>query len=348
VATENPEVRAAMIDAYTRWVELADLDGFRIDTVKHVEHEFWTTFAPAVRQRLAAQNKKNFLMFGEAFDGNDKLLGSFTRPGELDSVFYFSQHYVVFRDIFMYAHDEKLQKGTSQIAALWAKRLGDPADPKAEVVYSDKPQEGGIGLPPNKALVNFIDNHDVARFLFSALGDVPALRNALTYLFLEDGIPCLYYGTELDFAGGNDPANREVVWPTGFPTTGDTFRHIAKLARLRREYAALRYGDAKIVYSTDHTAKEEDAGMFAFERVGGSDGPNQYALVVLNTNGRKASVTNDAAGGAMKLSAKPGSVLVDVLDPAFAKYPVGADGTLRVKVDAQRAVVLVPEADVVR
>ncbi|MEO8877460.1 MAG: alpha-amylase family glycosyl hydrolase, partial [Polyangiaceae bacterium] len=64
VATELPDVRAAMIDAFTRWVELADFDGFRIDTVKHVEHEFWQTFAPGVRNRLAAEGKKNFLMFG--------------------------------------------------------------------------------------------------------------------------------------------------------------------------------------------------------------------------------------------------------------------------------------------
>src|SRR5262249_49557217 len=67
VATELPEVRAEMIDKYTRWVELVDLDGFRIDTVKHVEDEFWREFAPKVRQRLKAQNKNRFLMFGEAF-----------------------------------------------------------------------------------------------------------------------------------------------------------------------------------------------------------------------------------------------------------------------------------------
>src|SRR5262249_28794250 len=116
VATEVPEVRAELIDKYTRWVELADLDGFRIDTVKHVEHDFWKEFATKVRDRLKAQGKERFLMFGEAFDGNDKLLGSYTQEGMLDSVFYFSQRFQVFRDVFMYAHDDKQQKGTDQIA----------------------------------------------------------------------------------------------------------------------------------------------------------------------------------------------------------------------------------------
>src|SRR6185436_2891084 len=113
---EVPAVRTEMIEQYTRWAELVDLDGFRIDTVKHVEHDFWSEFAPKVRQRLNAQDKNRFLMFGEAFDGNDELLGSFTQENMLDSVFYFSQHYQVFRDILMYAHKEDGQKGTDQIA----------------------------------------------------------------------------------------------------------------------------------------------------------------------------------------------------------------------------------------
>ena len=335
IATELPEVRAELVDLFTRWVELADLDGFRIDTVKHVEHDFWVEFATAVRQRLKAQDKHRFLMFGEAFDGNDELLGSYTQEGMLDSVFYFSQHYSVFRDVFQMAHDEAQQRGTSQIEELWAKR---------RLNYRNEPQPDGIGVAPSKALVNFIDNHDVARFLFFAKGDVDALRNALVLLMTEEGIPCIYYGTELDFAGGNDPANREVLWTTGFPTNGDTFRHIAKLARIRRDYEALRYGDTKVVWSSPRTHADDDAGIFAFERGGGDAGP-KYALVVINSNGRKDSVTAHD-GATMKLS-RAGVTLVDVLDPEQRTYTVPASGELRVTVPKQRAMILVPEADVV-
>src|SRR5262245_16812176 len=162
VATEVPEVRAELIDLYTKWVEAVDLDGFRIDTVKHVEYDFWREFGTAVRQRLKRQNKNRFLMFGEAFDGNDELLGSFTQPGMLDSVFYFSQHYQVFRDVFQHAYDPKQQKGTEQIEKLWADRRKH---------YNNDPQPDGIGIAPSRALVNFMDNHDVARFLFYANND---------------------------------------------------------------------------------------------------------------------------------------------------------------------------------
>ncbi len=336
VATELPEVRQLMIDAYSRWVELADFDGFRIDTVKHVEHEFWQVFTKGVRQRLAAEGKNNFLMFGEAFDGNDQLLGSYTVPGELDSVFYFSQHYQVFQDVFENAHDPSAQKGTDQIKALWESRPQN---------YGTTPQDGGIGIPPTKALVNFLDNHDVARFLFDAQGDKAALRNALTLLLTEDGIPCIYYGTEQDFSGGNDPANREVLWNTGFDTTGDTFRHVAKLTRIRKAYLALRRGDTNVVYATAHTGSEGDAGIFAFERTGGDAG-SQYALVVLNTNGRKTSSTTDGTTP-LKLTAAPGTVLVDVLDPNQATYTVASDGSLTVQVPAQSAMILVPQDQVV-
>lgn len=328
VATEIPAVRAEMVDAYTRWAELTDLDGFRIDTVKHVEYDFWKEFATGVRARLSPQGKNRFLMFGEAFDGDDKLLGSYTQEGMLDSVFYFSQHFQVFRDIFQNAHDEKQQKGTEQIKNLWANR---------SVNYRTEPQPGGIGVAPSQSLVNFMDNHDVARFLFGAQGDKEALRNAMVLLMTEEGIPCLYYGTEQDFSGGNDPANREVLWTTGFPTYGETFAHFSKLARIRATYSSLRRGGTNVVYSTSHTQAEEDAGIFAFERTDGS----QYGLVILNTNARHASTTSLGAK-AMKV-ARPGVVLADVLDPETKTYEVPASGELRIAVPPQRAMILIPK-----
>jgi glycosidase len=339
VATELPEVRATMVDAYTRWAELVDLDGFRIDTVKHVEHEFWQVFAPAVRQRLAAQGKNKFLMFGEAFDGNDELLGSFTKNNELDSVFYFSQHYEVFRNVFQRGKDAralKTQSGTDQIEKLWTARYKN---------WGAEPMPDGVGIPPRKMPINFMDNHDVARFLFDAKGDVDALRNALTLLSTEEGIPCIYYGTEQDFAGGNDPANREVLWQTGFSTTGDTFRHISKLMRLRKAYVALRRGDLKVVWASPDVDAEEDAGILAYERAGGDAGAGAYALVVLNTNGLKESAT--AKGGTSMKTSLPSTVLVDVLDPKRPTFTTGADGSLRVSVAAQRGMILIPQAAVV-
>jgi alpha-amylase len=335
LATQLPEVRAELINDYAQWVETADFDGFRIDTVKHVEHDFWNEFAGKMRARLSAEGKNNFLMFGEAFDGNDQLLGSYTQPGMLDSVFYFSQHYTVFQQVFEWSNvPGQTQSGTDQIANLWAQKT---------VNYGTTPQPGGIGIPPSKAHVNFLDNHDVPRFLSDSQGNFDALKNALNLIFAEEGIPELYYGTEQNFAGGNDPSNREVLWTTGFDQTNDTFQHIKKLAHLRSNYVALRRGDTSVLWSTPHTGTEDDAGIFAFERAGGDAGSG-YTLVVLNTNSHQPSVTAD--GGKTMTTTQPGAILVDVLDPLKASYPVAADGTLRLQVPAQKGMILVRQADV--
>ncbi len=63
---------------YEFWIEQAGFDGFRIDTVKHVEPGFWQEWAPAVRAFAAAHGKPDFFMFGEVLDASDALCGSFT------------------------------------------------------------------------------------------------------------------------------------------------------------------------------------------------------------------------------------------------------------------------------
>lgn len=327
VNTLNQDVREAMVQVYVDWVLQTDLDGFRIDTIKHVDYGFWEYFAPEVRRRLADAGKTNFFMFGEAFDGRDDLIGSYTQRADdgtdrLDSVFYFSQKFRVFDALF--GGDSP----TTNVQALFDDRA---------VNYGHDAPVGGIGVPPDQALVNFVDNHDVARFLFGRDNEEgrAALRNALTYLMTEDGIPCLYYGTEQNFAGGNDPTNREPLWLSGYDTTNPTFVHFSRLARIRARYTALRRGSFDIVWTTDRVGEEEDAGIVAFERSAGDD----YALVVINTQNAHSSHTQ-FEGTAMTLSHS--GELRDVLSgDSFS--PSG--GTLRVPVPAMSARILVPAAD---
>lgn len=377
VDTSRCDVKQQMVDVFARWVELTDIDGFRIDTLKHVEHEFWRFFTQRVRQRLAAKGKTNFLMFGEAFDGNDALIGSFTKkavpahlhdellggdlerenaecPGEgppltgdtLDGVFYFSQHFQAFRDVF------RMGRRTRAIEDLWNQR---PTN------FGTEPHADGTGLPPTKTLVNFIDNHDVARFLYNGAGVEPfpegrdryvALKNALLFLLTEDGIPCIYYGTEQGFEGGNDPANREPMWdgnPTmnpplpAYDTGNDLFAWTRRLSRIRRGYPALTVGEQTVRWSTDSTGSEEDAGIFAFSRQV-QDG-SSYALVVFNTHTSKESVSSSMGTG-MMTGLPDGTTLVDVLSPDQATYSVGAGGTLAISLPPMSGAILVPQDQV--
>ena len=325
--TEHPDVRTALIDAFGYWIETANLDGFRIDTLKHVEHDFWQEFCPAIRDHCSLIGKEKFLMFGESFDGDDALIGSYTFDQEVDSVVYFSQKYQVYDDVFKY------NQPTTRIQTLLEAR---------SVNFGTVAHDRGAGLPPADILVNFMDNHDIPRFLFDK-DSVPALKSALTYLLTQDGIPTLYYGTEQGFSGGNDPANREPLWTSGFDTDGDLFQHTAGLTALRRAYAPLRRGDFTLKWVTDRVGGEEDSNILAFER--SYDG--ESVLVVINTSDDHPSHTA-FEGNAMPVSFAAGTELVEVFPVGSDRsYTVESDGTVTVEVGPRDGVVLVPAANVV-
>ena len=46
--TERREVVEGMVDIYSFWIEEFGVDGFRIDTTKHVNMEFWQVFGPDI------------------------------------------------------------------------------------------------------------------------------------------------------------------------------------------------------------------------------------------------------------------------------------------------------------
>jgi glycosidase len=374
VNTELCEVREAMTDAYARWIELTDIDGFRIDTVKHVDYGFWRYFTQKVRQRLAKKGKTNFYMFGEAFDGRDQLVGSFTKNGGdappsdadlakdqacvkdgvpitadlLDGVFYFPQEFQVYRDVFRY------RGATKNIENLWGQRPTNYGVTPAQMGAVDA---NGKGVSPQKLLVNFLDNHDIPRFLFAGAGNYPEdpvfgtplpferrvdiLHNALLLQFTQDGIPCVYYGTEQNFSGGNDPANREDLWNSGYNQGTNTYQWIKRLSHIRSQYPALTKGDLKIVWTTERTGSETDAGYFAFERSGGDAG-DSYVLVAINANIDHDS-TPTFNGATMKVNVTPNTVLVDVLRDNRPTYTVGPDGSLALTLAASTGAILVPQ-----
>jgi glycosidase len=381
VNTSRCDVKQAMVDVFVRWVELTDIDGFRIDTLKHVEHEFWRFFTQRVRQRLKAKGKGNFFMFGEAFDGKDDLIGSFTKQDvpahlhdellggdldrenaecqgggppitgdTLDGVFYFSQYFQAYRDALRLGGQADYNPGTRGIETLWQSRATN---------FGTVPHADGTGHPPTHTLVNFLDNHDVPRFLYNGEG-VPkfpdgvdpkqSLRNALLMLLTQDGIPCIYYGTEQGLDGGNDPGNREPLWDgnvkEGLPaydTQNSIFSWIRRLSRIRKSYPALTIGETTVRWSSDRRGAEEDAGIFAFSRQEGGGG---YALVVLNVHPSKDSTTSFMGAG-MDTGLPQGTVLVDIISPDQATATVGAGGALALTVPPVSGALLIPQDQVI-
>jgi glycosidase len=353
LATHRQPVRDALFQVYARWIALADFDGFRIDTVKHVEHEFWDDFCPRIRSFAKSRGKDNFLLFGEVFDGSDELLGSYTQGEGLDSLFNFSQYFTVFRGALLGGGAR-----TCEIARLYCRKGGCAEDPcheggAIESSYNgegkDNGPSGGDGEPLNsrELAVNFISNHDVGRLPFFMPGTWSEelkrqmLHLALGYVMVSQGIPSLYYGVEQGFSGGNDPANRETLFDGAAFTR--RILHDGAYQAAARTYD--RDGDG--VHDT--VWRPWDTGNPTFRHIKrlialrkanvalrrgglinrysttddlGSDRglfafernhPDQNAVVVANFDVESPSSTSNAAG-TMAVGFAPGTRLVDLLD----------------------------------
>jgi glycosidase len=355
--TDHPDVKEALIRVFEYWIETADFDGFRIDTVKHIDRPevsvntrgFWGEFTTRMRAKADEVGKDNFFIFGEAFDGNDELIGSYTFGGSdgdgdfgrFDSVFYFSQYYRAILPVF------KRNAPTKNVECLYNSRVGrNPTDAWCDGQgYADGPtfqgtphaasEDGGIGLAPQQVLVNFLDNHDLPRFLFED-ATVEQLRAALAFLFTWDGIPCIYYGTEQLFDGGVDPRNREDMV---FATDGEQFAYVKALIQMRKDNPALRQGVVEPAWSTEVEGARRDAGILAFERIA----PDQTVLVVINTSDQESETCAPAGEGGACMTTSLSGTLTDIAPGTDGATFTVSGGTVAVTVPPHGFRVLVAQ-----
>lgn len=365
LATEREDVTESLINVFKYWVRVGDFDGFRIDTVKHVDYPFWKRFNSAIRDYAVNElGKKNFFIFGEAFTGIDWLLASYTGQDMFDGVFYFSQKFQVFDSVFKYGNP------TNAVENLLNARLNgiDDQPGYAATGNTNGPKDdNGNLIPPRSMLVNFMDNHDVSRFLFdvkkimSAERALEALHSALVYLLTWDGIPCIYYGTEQQFDGGNDPMNREDMFEINnmpkdengnrypiFNTTNPTFKRIQTLITLRKTYPALRRGGAAIRWVTSVRSDDSnspDRGIVAFERVYAG----QTVLVIMNTSDTLTSSTHSSGGQSMPTAFAQGTRVKNVYcedhvcsGSEATEFTAGPNGQLDITLSPRKAMILVP------
>ena len=293
--TENPRVVQGFIDIYRGWVERFRVDGFRIDTAKHVNPEFWQQFVPAMLTAARAAGIPNFHIFGEVNAGevDTALLAEHTRVDRLPAVLDFA---------FAAAVRETVagKAGTEVLARLF----------EGDVLY-----EGGAQAA--QQLPTFVSNHDGGRFAYfvrrlrPGVSDEEALRRVLlahAMLFTLRGVPVIYYGDEQGFTGsGGDQDARQDMFasrvpsylgerPLGSATAQGShfdrehplFRAIAQLAHLRTTQAALRRGP-QIVRSYG-----KSPGLVAVSRLD-PDGHGEIVIAFnTSTSALSAQVTVEA------------------------------------------------------
>jgi glycosidase len=133
-------------------------------------------------------------------------------------------------------------------------------------------------------LVTYLDNHDKPRFNGTGGDGRPAATehyiDGLNWYFSARGIPCIYYGTEVQMPGGNDPDNRRMLGPGGISrsATGPVYRQLRKLNAVRRSFRPLQKGIQQRL-SADHDT-------YSFRR----DVAGETAVVLLNKGGNGASM----------------------------------------------------------
>ncbi len=321
--TESTYVRQKMGEIYNFWVNQAGFDGFRIDTVKHVEMGFWDAWCPVVRSNAASIAKPNFFQFGEVYDGNDAKCGSYTGSKttstyKMESVLDYPLYYSL---------NSVFASGTGNTKLL-------------EDRYGNL-NTNNYDASSLMSLVTFLDNHDQPRFLSTNIGGNTArLEVALAFLYTSRGIPCLYYGTEQDFDGGPDPWDREDMFDGQFeggPSNGDNFnmagarfKLVAKLNNLRRLYPALCTGTHNSLWNNP-----TGPGLFAYSRRLGT----QEVYVVLNTS----SATQQIGNRPTMYTA--GTVLVNALNPSETLTVVsGTDGIPPVTLSPLSFKIFVPQS----
>lgn len=314
VMTEHPRVIQGFIDVYGDWIERYGIDGYRIDTVKHVDPAFWQAFVPAMLARAEAAGIPSFHIFGEIYAFEPGELARHTRVDGLPSVLDFAWQRAVQESV----------AGTQG------------ADRLARVIHSDPVYEGGEAAALR--LPTFIGNHDMGRIGHLILKERPDISDrelldratlAQAMMILGRGVPVIYYGDEQGFTGdGDDRRSRQDMFETRVPsyaddrrigrasgpfdTEAEMYRRIAEMTRVRAADPRLRRGRV-LVRTADQTP-----GILALSRLDDAG----ETLVVFNTatEARQVNVQVDVGsadwrsliGTCPTASAAPGAVSVSV------------------------------------
>ena len=275
-----------MEDIYRAWVEFG-VDGFRIDTVKHVNMEFWQSFGPAMQDAADDVGNHDFFMFGEVFDGSPAFQSQYSTTGKLPATLDF---------------------GFQGRAVEWVKGKAGTGlrDLFADDDYYTDLDSNAYSLP------TFLGNHDMGRaaWMLGGRSEDQAVRadvlrkvelaNALMYL--TRGQPITYYGDEQGFIGrGGDKDARQDMFAsqtaeynedpmlTGergsrarFDASAPLYQHIKALAALRAAHPALADG-AQV-----HRYASNDAGVFAFSRIARAS-RTEYVVALNNATQEKSA-----------------------------------------------------------
>ena len=340
--TERKEVVDGMVDIYRYWIDEFGVDGFRIDTTKHVNMEFWQKWGPDILTAAHDAGIDHFFAFGEVFDQQfgPQFESEFSTKGKLQSTIDFAFQIA--------ARDFASKSGATDSLR----------DFFAEDDYYTDTDSNAYAMP------TFLGNHDMGRigYFLQRVDQVGAsdaellARSQLAHalMFFVRGQPVIYYGDEQGFTGdGGDKDAREDMFANtvasyadndligtdatsaddNFDETHPLFTTLQEYSAVYRDNPALRRG-AQI-----HRVSSDGPGVYAFSRID-RDEKVEY-VVALNNSESEATA-------AVPTFYPEGTSFERVLGVGPDVLTTGTDGDLGVTVQGLGTVIYkasVPVAD---
>jgi hypothetical protein len=276
-----------LIRIYQYWIARLDLDGFRIDALKHIEHDVARRFCTAIREFSCSIGKTNFLLLGEVRGTIEEISSYVGRDAGDPAGCHIADTCILFP--FSAVVRRVIREG-EDCRALWHGHR--------EWVRSLSGRCPGSGDPVSH-MVTMIDDHDTtSRFFDGQASSENDVLLALTWLFASPGTPCIYYGTEQGLHGrASEEALRgdwllegvrEALWgkPGAFDPHHAFYRAIRTLSTLRSRRAALAFGRTywrPVSLDGRHFSFDEgERGLLALSRINEPD----EVLIVSNWNHR--------------------------------------------------------------
>lgn len=239
--TGNPQVIQFLCSVGTYWIKEADIDGWRLDVANEINHDFWRIFRKEVRKV-----KSDAFFIGEIWEE----AGCWLLGDQFDSTMNYTFSYLC-KDFFA-ERTMKVKQFDEQIHKMLMR-------------YPRR-----VSL----AQMNFLDSHDIPRFLYYCKDDKKKMELAFFYLFMSAGIPSVFYGDECQISGNTEPCYRE---PMRWQSIEDKQMSVTKFKKwiaIRHKYKSLRRGDYKTVLV------DEDSNCYAFIRTW----KEEQVLVVINNS----------------------------------------------------------------
>lgn len=316
-AQENPVVSRWLIDQCKAWIDKADIDGFRLDAVRHVPVDFWKRFSAEIH----AHAGNNFLLLGEVYDPVVAHTSKFQNEAGMDSVFDFPLNFALRNTIgcdkpstwwntlrYVVTHLDHLDGESVRIAM--GQSDGDMRRLSTVLKQDSAYRRADL-------LVTLLDNHDMPRFTTVA-GDKgeSKLKLGLALLMTMRGIPSVYYGTEVAMRGDGDDVRKDMAFGS-HPQMEAAFK---QLAHIRKDSVALRRGAFEELHA--------DRDVYAFSRCA----PSESVVVALN-NGKQVNHRDIPAPASLA----DGTTLIDKI--GGSRYIVN-QGRIAVDLAPDQAVIL--------